>query len=1347
MAKQDIHIKITGDSTNAKKAVKDTEQSIKGLADEGNKLKSTLQGIFGVAVTGFFTDKLIDAVRNVQDLRVRLKGLTNDAADYAATEQFLIDLAIRHNKSVSDLQESFNALAVFERSGLTTRQQTLQYLEGFSNVASAAGVGSTQLKQALYGLSQILGQGIVQTQELNQVTEALAAAGFGPALAKAFGYETLGQLRKFIGTGQLTSEMFAKTLPKAFDSYAGAAERSSGTITATYNSMATAYTELAKTVEKPVAGFAIGAVDIGKSAFGWITENSKAIITAIELIGLTYAGKALGGVKQYIAGVQQSIAAEKAAQAAIIEEAKARELSTRAIQTNAGAKLQSAQATTAEITANLAATQSELNKARYTELSTQSKIVSTNAKIQGLQATIAAADAEMVLAKNELAAAESARSQAQANIVLLASQIESQRGALAQAQATELTAKASADSAAANVRLIESNLAVVESERILAQSSLATATAQVTKRTASVKALLAEQAKGANVTKLLAAEQAKLAAAEATRRAASTQLAELGKYQALINAELADAKAKSAQAAASYQAAQANTALIESNLALLRSDIQAATATQQSTLAQIESTKQRIASLEADAKSANTKNLLAVEIGRLALLENELALVTARKNALDVESNTLAAKKAQALVTELELKSALIKATLEQTAAQNALNGANAQGSVLIGRLKGAWQSFSALLGGGFGVALIGLYALYETLKKIKGTEAEAEKEAENWRAALERVNKEIEKLKDVPAIELDASKTEVQIEQVKQKMKELEGVGKGFLTGGTDLSELNEASKQYKNLKIVLAELEERKKRLVVAQNERIMNFDSSKLSAEQLNQELNKTNETFYELKSRVEEANKLKLEGKLSLYDQEALNADEARLSAITAKKSALDNDERIRGAKAAVQSNAQLKAAKEQAKLELGIAKEEFTGQIDLIKAREAFKIKELEKSGKTEQQIANETTAIKIESAKKSAEFLKGELAKERADLMAELAAKKQFSKEELQAKKATLKEIQSAYKTNIDNLNALEQQHRDKVKAINDEIKGLKKSEVDGLREIAREAMSETQLAADKELEIEQKTAQVRQLMGQGEYQQAAELSKELNSLALEQAKAKAAAAKETGDTYAVTQAQYEYQQSLRLTNEALNAQKTAEQQKADVAAAQAEIQRKAYENVGNQIQALNDTLTTGAPLEMIVDSSQIDELKTKIENEIPKEKVINIKWTSDKEFTSIPIPQPTGYATGGFVGGTGTGDTVPAMLTPNEYVLTVPETKMLKGMGFFNWLKSPKQKFSAGGLVKTSSLSSPSLSSRSKTGGETFNLNLNLGNQTVAATVDKQNFDILKSLSTALEKQSRVTR
>jgi hypothetical protein len=312
-------------------------------------------------------------------------------------------------------------------------------------------------------------------------------------------------------------------------------------------------------------------------------------------------------------------------------------------------------------------------------------------------------------------------------------------------------------------------------------------------------------------------------------------------------------------------------------------------------------------------------------------------------------------------------------------------------------------------------------------------------------------------------------------------------------------------------------------------------------------------------------------------------------------------------------------------KKQADLIAKIQKEQRDQALQNIKDTEAAKIQELQNSGKTQKQIDDAVFAEKVRTNQLIFNELKKQLAEEKTALQDHASGKKLLDSEALQAKKANLQEIQKAYKSNIDALNQLEQQHRDKVISLDKEIRDLKKQGQDGLREIARAGMTDTQVAEDKRLEIQQKTAQMRQLLNAKDYEQAAALGKELNALTLEQAKSAAEAQKTGGDFWAAVAGQDAYKASIALTTQALELQKAEEQAKAEATKAEAEKQRAAYENLGTQIEALNTTLTTGKKLDVVVDTTQVDVLKQKLD-EIPPEKVIQIKWSGDKDWTKIPV-------------------------------------------------------------------------------------------------------------------------
>jgi len=371
-----------GGNNNAKMQLDEVGKSAGVAGGAINRMssvvKSMIASAFAVGALVAFTNKLVETVRVIQDLRMRLSGLTQSAEDYASSEVYLTDLAHKHHKSVQELTAGYSSFLALEQSGIITRQQSIQLLEGFSNAASKTGASQTQMGQSTYGLAQALGTGIVAMEEFKQITEPMP--GLANSLANAYGM-TVGELRKLIGTGTVASEEFGKKFVVALQDYEGAAERAGGTISASYADAGNAYTEMAKDLEKPVAGLAIGVTDAGKSAYGWLKDNGDTVITLLTGIAVVTAGKGLSALAAYNAAGAQAFHIENDHTAAIIEN-ETRTVSARTAKVAAAeAKLLERTATAELAQAELALTAATLEVARANELASGSAAMLVDAEI------------------------------------------------------------------------------------------------------------------------------------------------------------------------------------------------------------------------------------------------------------------------------------------------------------------------------------------------------------------------------------------------------------------------------------------------------------------------------------------------------------------------------------------------------------------------------------------------------------------------------------------------------------------------------------------------------------------------------------------------------------------------------------------------------------------------------------------------------------------------------------------------------------------------------------------------------------------------------------------------------
>lgn len=399
---------------NARTRVRDLGQEVGRLAPLDNAVKNTFANIKAYVLSAFavsgliqFSSRLTDTIRDIQDLGLRLSGVAKSSLDFAASQAYLNNLAGKYHKSISALTGSFSNWLALENAGVITRQQSIQLLQGFANVAAKTGASQDQMAQSSYGLAQALGTGIVAMEEFKQITDPMP--GLANEIAKAFGM-TVGQLRALIGTGTVASDEFGRKFVIALKAYEGAAERAGGTVSATYADIGNAYNDMARALEKPVATGLLALVDVGKSAFGWIKDNSGEIITSLEVIAVTLTGKLVGSLSAVTMGYAARYQAEVRARASAIALAEA--------------DVAAATGNAELAQSNLALIQSDLRAEAATLAVTNATIARSRAEIEALSSTVQSTTTAYLLrnATLQLAEAEAARSASLVNMAALGRQ-------------------------------------------------------------------------------------------------------------------------------------------------------------------------------------------------------------------------------------------------------------------------------------------------------------------------------------------------------------------------------------------------------------------------------------------------------------------------------------------------------------------------------------------------------------------------------------------------------------------------------------------------------------------------------------------------------------------------------------------------------------------------------------------------------------------------------------------------------------------------------------------------------------------------------------------------------------
>ncbi|MCG6213426.1 tape measure protein [Vibrio furnissii] len=219
-----------------------------------------------------------DMLGQYQDIRTQITALVGGQEQWIETEQYLNQVAEEHNKTLLDMGNSYARLSVLQEAGLVSQRETKQLFEGMSNAQSQLGASSTQLDQAMYGLSQALASPIVRAEELNQVVEPLP--GLLNKLDKAAGLQS-GGFRQMMIDGKVTSDFFKTTLIQALEDYEGAAARTADNVNAQSAAFDRAYQKLVLAYEQPISTVFSDSIAASTSIMETMADNADALSTVI----------------------------------------------------------------------------------------------------------------------------------------------------------------------------------------------------------------------------------------------------------------------------------------------------------------------------------------------------------------------------------------------------------------------------------------------------------------------------------------------------------------------------------------------------------------------------------------------------------------------------------------------------------------------------------------------------------------------------------------------------------------------------------------------------------------------------------------------------------------------------------------------------------------------------------------------------------------------------------------------------------------------------------------------------------------------------------------------------------
>lgn len=259
---------------SSREGAQEVDKTSESFSNMSNKI-ATLRTAFISLGVAFSAQNIIRAGADIQGLDAKLKTVTGSA--YAAGDalNYLRSTASRQSVDLLDLSNAYSRLLPIVNNGAITMDEMRLILELSNDNMKAYNLSVSEQQLLFYGLSQTLGSGVVNMENLNQVVEKLP--GSINNIAAAFG-KTVPEFRKMIEEGMVTAEMFKKPLIEALSQASGAAEELSDT----YDNTKIRFSNATRDISAAIAT-TTGALDALSSSMEFVSNNVGAITTIIQL--------------------------------------------------------------------------------------------------------------------------------------------------------------------------------------------------------------------------------------------------------------------------------------------------------------------------------------------------------------------------------------------------------------------------------------------------------------------------------------------------------------------------------------------------------------------------------------------------------------------------------------------------------------------------------------------------------------------------------------------------------------------------------------------------------------------------------------------------------------------------------------------------------------------------------------------------------------------------------------------------------------------------------------------------------------------------------------------------------
>ncbi|MNJ27390.1 hypothetical protein D3C77_218930 [compost metagenome] len=264
---QQINTTLNAANININNGLKQTESSVKslvfGVIAKGVKLAQKLGGVIGEAMT------VSDDMANTN---ARLAFANDGLRTQAGLQQQVLDIANRTRTSYSATAGLITKLGVGTQGLFKNNDELLDFTDKFNKSLVISGVSAAEAESAMQQMSQALGDGVVQGDELGNLSKT--APAIMKVLTGGLGISG-GELMQMAANDELTADQFLKAF-----------QNQSGQIDKMFEEMPVTFGGAMTVLDNIIKGW-VGSLGEAGGPLSRITELVVLLTTYLQSDGVT----------------------------------------------------------------------------------------------------------------------------------------------------------------------------------------------------------------------------------------------------------------------------------------------------------------------------------------------------------------------------------------------------------------------------------------------------------------------------------------------------------------------------------------------------------------------------------------------------------------------------------------------------------------------------------------------------------------------------------------------------------------------------------------------------------------------------------------------------------------------------------------------------------------------------------------------------------------------------------------------------------------------------------------------------------------------------------------------------